>query len=602
MSDATGENGSTNPEDDSEQERLGCLARIIPVTTPGCATFLTVVFLLSTVITVWVVFWLDPNNIPWRQSYSWWRILGILALVVAIPTVVYKTISLWLEGAPVAYPDVDQAWRAGMQALAANELSIDSVPIFLITGSSGEAQEKAIMNASGLRLSVEGVPQGPAPLHWYANSEAIYLFCTDSSWTSALASLREEIAIESVASGLSLETPMAMQSSFEMGRASARPEPSAPAYQPEPQSSGSQNIRGTLELTDFVNPTQAKSPAAIPNQSPASGPGTFRGTLMLGDSAMPMPNPSASNQSNASSAVFQDPMRQQSSVHRQSSQIGQPSFNTPGEVNALSTKKPILVSHQYSTACLQELQYVGHLVRRARQPLCAINGVLALIQFESIHSSQTELEELQRAIRGDLETIRYAFQVKAPVSALVVGLEKERGFRELIGRVGRERAMSQRFGRRFDIQAIPARDQMVTLSAHLCGVFEDWAYTLFREEHALTRPGNTRLYELLSKVRCGWKGRLGEILSGGFGCDTTKREEEASTLFSGCYFAATGDTPDRQAFVKGVIEKMGEEQELIEWTQDALVANKRQNVAANLGAIVAIGLLLSLALMYFFLG
>ena len=601
MSDATGENEAENPEDDSQQERLGCLARIIPVTTPGCATFLTVIFLLSTVITVWVVFWLDPSNIPWRQSYSWWRILAILALVVAIPVAVYKTINIWLEGAPIAYPDVDQAWRAGMQALAANELSIDSVPIFLITGSSGEAQEKAIMNASGLSLSVEGVPQGPAPLHWYANSEAIYLFCTDSSWTSALASLREEISMESVASGLSIETPIVNQNPFEMARATASPEPPMPSYQPELPRPGSQNIRGTLELTDFVNPTQAKSPAAIPNQSPASGPGTFRGTLMLGDAGMQMPSQPSSNQSNASSAVFQDPMRQLSPVNRQWSQVGQPSSNTPGEVNALSTKKPILVSHQYSTACLQELQYVGHLVRRARQPLCAINGVLALIQFESIHSTQTELEELQRAIRGDLETIRYAFQVKAPVSALVVGLEKERGFRELIGRVGRERAMSQRFGRRFDIQAIPAKDQLVTLAAHLCGVFEDWAYTLFREEHALTRPGNTRLYELLSKVRCGWKGRLGEILSGGFGCDTNKREEEASTLFSGCYFAATGDTPDRQAFVKGVIEKMGEEQELIEWTQEALTANKRQNLAANLGGIVTLGLAISLVIMYLLL-
>ena len=143
---------------------------------------------------------------------------------------------------------------------------------------------------------------------------------------------------------------------------------------------------------------------------------------------------------------------------------------------------------------------------------------------------------------------------------------------------------------------------MVALATHLCGVFEDWAYTLFREEHALTRPGNTRLYELLSKVRCGWKGRLGEILSGGFGCDTSKREEASSALFSGCYFAATGDTPDRQAFVKAVIAKMGEEQELIEWTQEALGANKRQNIVANLGAIVAVGLLISLALMYFLLG
>ncbi len=601
MSDATGENEAPNMEDGAEEERLGCLARLIPVTTPGCATFLTVVFLLSTVITVWVVFWLDPDNIPWRHSYSWWRILGILALVIAIPFVVYKTINIWLEGAPVAYPDVDQAWGAGMQALAANELSIDSVPIFLITGSSGEAQERAIMNASGLRLSVEGVPQGPAPVHWYANSEAIYLFCTDASWASALASLREEFALEASASGLSIETPMVMQSSFEMAEAIARAQPPAP--EPEPQRPASKNIRGTLELNDFVNPTQTKSSSAISNKPPDSGPGTFRGTLMLGDSAVQLPNNPASTQSNTlPSPASQARMIQQSHLNRQSIQVSQPSLSLTGEVNTLSSKKPILVSHQYSTACLQELQYIGHLVRRARQPLCPINGVLSLIQFESIHSSQTELEELQRAIRGDLETIRYAFQLKVPVLALVVGLEKERGFRELISRVGRERARSQRFGRRFDIQALPARDQMVALATHLCGVFEDWAYTLFREEHALTRPGNTRLYELLSKVRCGWKGRLGEILSGGFGCDTSKREEASSALFSGCYFAATGDTPDRQAFVKGVIVKMGEEQELIEWTQEALGANNRQNIAANLGAIVAVGLLISLALMCFLLG
>jgi IcmF-related N-terminal domain len=594
MSDATGEKADLPAEEGAEDERLGCLAQLIPVTTPGCATFLTVVFLLSTVITVWIIFWLDPNNIPWRHSYSWWRILGILALVIAIPVAVYKTIEIWLEGVPVAYPEVDQAWRAGMQALAANELSIDSIPIFLITGSSGEAQEKAIMSASGLRLSVEGVPQGPAPIHWYANSEAIYLFCTDASWTSALASLREEMASEYASAGISIETPMSMQNSFEMANSFARAEPPAPEAVPEPARPVSQNIRGTLELNDFVNPTLSRAPSPAPSPQAPAGPSSFRGTLMLGDAGFP-----------SASASTPQPIAAQPRVPEQSPQSRQTnpsSMSLTGAIDTLSSKKPVLVSHQYSTACLQELQYIGHLVRQARQPLCAINGVLSLIQLESIHSSQAELEELQRAIRGDLDTIRYAFQLKVPVSALVVGLEKERGFRELISRVGKERSMSQRFGRRFDIQAIPARDQMVALATHLCGVFEDWTYTLFREEHALTRPGNTRLYELLSKVRCGWKGRLGEILSGGFGCDTTKREEGASVLFSGCYFAATGETPDRQAFVKGVIEKMGEEQELIEWTQDALIANKRQNLAANLGAIVAIGLLLSLTLMYFLLG
>lgn len=602
MSDATGENEAPEDEQGADEERLGCLARIIPVTTPGCATLLTVVFLLATVITVWIIFWLDPNNIPWRHSYSWWRILGILGLVIAIPFVVYKTIDIWLEGAPVAYPEVDQAWRAGMQALAANELSIDSIPIYLITGSSGEAQERAIMSASGLHLSVEGVPQGPAPIHWYANSEAIYLFCTDASWTSALASLREEMAIEAAVSTVNVESPTFTQSGLETAsavRVEALPPAPAPMPMAEPTRPSNPNpsIRGTLELNDFVNPTQPKSTPAT--AAPTKGPSSFRGTLMIGadtdmnvsaQAGTPTPSP----------AQASAPDRTQSSW--QSSQTQPSTMSLTGAVDTLSSRKPILVSHQYSSACLQELQYIGHLVRRARQPLCAINGVLSLIQLESIHASQVEVEELQRAIRADLETIRYAFQLKVPVSALVVGLEKERGFRELITRVGRDRAMSQRFGRRFDIQAIPARDQMVALATHLCGVFEDWTYTLFREEHALARPGNTRLYELLSKVRCGWKGRLGEILAGGFGCDTNKREENASVFFSGCYFAATGESPDRQAFVRGVIEKMGEEQELIEWTQEAIAANKRQNIAANLGAIVALGLTISLALMYFFLG
>ncbi len=65
--------------------------------------------------------------------------------------------------------------------------------------------------------------------------------------------------------------------------------------------------------------------------------------------------------------------------------------------------------------------------------------------------------------------------------------------------------------------------------------------------------------------------------------------------------AATGDTEDRQAFVKGVIEKLNDEQELIEWTSEALQSNYRQNIAANLGMIVTVGLLISLILMYLLL-
>ncbi len=580
-------------EEGADEPRIGCLASLIPVTTPGCASLLTAVFLLTTALTVWGIFWLDPNNVPWRHSFNVWRILGILALGALLPFVVYKTIGIWLEGTPQEHPELESAWRAGLNALAANELSIDSVPIFLITGSNGESQERAIMNASGMRFSVEGVPQGPAPIHWYANSEAIYLFCSDASWSSALASLREEISSDA-------ESPILdSEGVWDASRIDYAPQASA---SPDPvlvqQHSPERGIRGTLELNQFVppspsapSPTSKSLPSAPP---PSSSGGSFRGTLMLGDghemNPVSNPAPAPTVASTPSTSLIGAPLARQSR-----------NMPTLGGNESDQKRKQVLVSHQYSTSCLQELMHLGHLVRKARQPVCPINGILSLVQIESIHSTPAELEELQKALKADMETIRHGFRIRVPVTALVVGLEKERGFRELVLRVGRDRALSQRFGKRFDVQAIPTKEELAALAIHICGVFEDWAYALFREEQSLMRPGNTRLYELLSKVRCSWKSRLSEILAGGFGCEPGKSAEQNSLLVSGCYLAATGDTEDRQAFVKGVIEKLNDEQELIEWTSEALQSNYRQNIAANLGMIVTVGLLISLLLMYLLL-
>src|SRR6187397_2498747 len=40
----------------------------------GCASCLTAIFLMLLVVGVWIFFWLEPGNIPWRHSMSWWRI------------------------------------------------------------------------------------------------------------------------------------------------------------------------------------------------------------------------------------------------------------------------------------------------------------------------------------------------------------------------------------------------------------------------------------------------------------------------------------------------------------------------------------------------
>ncbi|MGC3967855.1 MAG: hypothetical protein QM775_10930 [Pirellulales bacterium] len=174
----------------------GCLTALTPATTPGCAGCLSAVFLVTTVATVWTYFLLDESNVPWRHSMSPLRIGFVLLMVLLIPLIVRKTVQLWLDTETARFPDVDYAWKAGLEALAANGISLTSAPVFVILGSSGERQERALLDDPALKLRVAGVPEGPAPLHWYAGKEAIYLFCTDTSWTSALASLREELLAE----------------------------------------------------------------------------------------------------------------------------------------------------------------------------------------------------------------------------------------------------------------------------------------------------------------------------------------------------------------------------------------------------------------------
>lgn len=314
-----------------------------------------------------------------------------------------------------------------------------------------------MMAATGMSFSVQGVPHGPAPIHWYANAEAIYLFCSDASWTSALASLREELAKEqsSLASDSPIDLPEPMSfgmqqpaiaafpttiqqapSSFSSGPLASTPATPPRPISASPEAAPAPRFRGTLEFDSFVTPSPqsfATPPAALPSPEPpvTAGPTNYRGTLIL--------NGAGSDSGAAASGQPEMPTsRGPAPVDRNTTSIAYSAGVEPSD--AQGTRKPVLVSHQYATACLQELAYLGSLVRKSRQPLCSLNGVLTLLQMEAIHGSPVEIEELTKAIRSDLETVQYAFQIRCPVTALIVGLEKERGFRELVRRVGRDRA------------------------------------------------------------------------------------------------------------------------------------------------------------------
>src|SRR5262249_15076140 len=152
-------------------------------------------------------------------------------------------------------------------------------------------------------------------------------------------------------------------------------------------------IRGTLMLDQFMAQTQAQSAqreSAAASAAKAAQPNTTRGTLML-DSFSPGAVSDAS--ATASLASYRP------------------------ETDVPTNREPVLVAPHYSAVCLQQLQYLGELLRRARQPVCPMNGLLMLIQFESIHSTPAEMDDLQKAFRADLSTIQFATQLRAPVTA-----------------------------------------------------------------------------------------------------------------------------------------------------------------------------------------
>lgn len=154
----------------------------------------------------------------------------------------------------------------------------------------------------------------------------------------------------------------------------------------------------------------------------------------------------------------------------------------------------------------------------------------------------------------------------------------------MIRRVGAQRAGTQRFGKGFSVWNPPTRERLVALTAHACAAFEDCIYALFRETGALGKPGNTKLYALLCRVRRDVQDRLAHVLVGGYG--RGEGESDDAMLFSGCYFGATGETEDRQAFVRSVFDKLPSEQEELEWTDRALDQDARCQVWANLGLML----------------
>jgi hypothetical protein len=620
---------------------LAILAACTPRSTAGQASAVTFACLLLMWILVWTLRLYGPFQIPNREVISWVHWTLELLLLIAIPTLLYFGLKIWSRKLDGQFPDIDRAWIAGINALKDLGETLTDKPIFFIIGSPDVAMGRNLMNATQATLLVQGIPNTygvQAPLQWYVSENAIYLFCNGASSLSVLqkrmglfskTTLDSPIALNNLTPPTDIPSPKTTQPSSpppparpplstqveqipskEPNNATSTPEKTPESKSQVSSGQPSSGPIGTisadmLRRRSIESQVQSTKPLLVPNALPPSldTPKQMIENQLKNIPIANQPIPTVSSSNLAT--IFATEKIQSKPRERTESPtiVATPEPSAAPATSPLNNldrprkpRKSAFPEHLDASENCLRLAYLCRILRKSRKGHCGINGVLALLPFQLTHLISSEIDAISKAARDDLHTIQETLRLKFPVSALLLGLEREKGFKELVRRLPQD-LLARRLGGKFDIRTLPTSEQLNHYSDELCYIFEDWVQNLFRQEDALPQQrGNRRLYELVCKVRNQLKPRLRLVLGDSFGyadAEDPPMPLEKAPFFSGCYFAACGEKNEQNAFVRGVlVDKLIAEQSSVEWTNAALVENRINRSIAAAGWFFALGFLL----------
>jgi len=518
----------------------------LPVRSALLLFFGLLIIAIGWIISIW---WLEGTEQDWGFLWKWGWIIAILIFV--IPLIAWYTLKLWLEGEPSPFPDIDRDWEAAQAAMKEQAIDPAETPIFLVLGLPTVEAGTRFFSATNLSLPV-CVPSGPASVHFYANQQAIYVV-----WTSCVGSL-----LGGGASATAAEPVAAGGGGYDAMRTMQVGVDSVGAT----QSSDASGAESTAPFGIGNAPVPSAMPAAAPGGVPGAitGADRHRGTMLVGGSDQPI---------------------------------------APVGPSPVATSEPLRLNPGQAGEATAKLSYLCRCLKRLRDPLCPINGVLIATPFKLLaDGSQEAVNQLQVAIKADIAALRAATRVRCSVTHIVAGMEEEPGFRELIRRVGADRVATQRFGKGFSLWNLPTPDQLDAVVKHACGAFEDWSYVLFQEEEGLSKRGNRHLYGLLCRIRMNFMGRLTHLVQSVYSIegDSTSLAGREPLLFSGCYFVANGQTPDRQAFLASVLRKSQDEEEELEWGSEAIAEENRMQAGVRVLLVINGILVMSIIGMFIF--
>jgi len=468
---------------------------------------------------------------------AWWRPgkLAVLAvLLVLTPLLVYQAARLWLERDASRFPDILAAWQGGLAELRRQGISLTEVPLFLVIGGTSDEEEQRFMGEVPGEFVVRAAPAGAAAIHLYGSMDAVFVCVGNACQLSDLVRRGGEPRPTTAVAAASAAKPA--------------------------------DVHGTVFLADAVAAGGAAPAASGAAPASATQPQQFdhSRTLDVGE---------LTNRTIDISAV-----------------TGQ-----PATLAAAVRAAPSTVDRE---AAAQRLQYLCELIRRERGGLAPYNGALTAIPWAIVQRSPADALAIGRALGDDLTILAKGMGMRAPVTVVVLGLDREPGFVELIRRMPAAERKS-RLGQRFPIGIAASYDQLGTVASRACGMVEDLVTgRILRMAGVLAERDNAALVGLVSRLRGELAGRLAVILrrafsppEGDLGADTP--------LLSGCYLAACGAKPEQTGFVRGVVEKTLDAQGDLEWTPRAeaedQAAGRLALVLAIISGLVLLGVAIAVA-------
>lgn len=355
------------------------------------------------------------ENLPAPIRRVFFPLIGLL-VYFAIRLVIF--ILKQIPAQASQYPDIDEAFQRGMDALAEAGINLGDTPLFLVVGMKKAAERE---------FSKVGFVSGPVrvgddhlPVHWYGSGEALWVTVPGISAICAQAARP-------------IGTPV--------GSAAPAAGPAIP-------------VAGTL---------MGGAPAANVLAGLAGG----------GAVAAPAAAPAAPRFSTLGGNVAAAEVLQQVE-HAEGEGAGETQLLPP------TTAASGRLSADQREECQNRLEYFVSLLRNARYPVCPVNGILLVVPY--MWATNADVSMLSDSAASDMRTLQNTLGVKCTCVTVFSEIEQSEGLREFINRHDRKGWEANRIGCGFPMLTHLDSDEVGNLHDWLFNTFEHLIYPLFQQK------------------------------------------------------------------------------------------------------------------------